>query len=80
MEPVTSKIAYYDVKIPENLGESKDNELNNELLNEDVFIRFIDTPGFDTKKDVKITKCEIENIFKNFERGKEHIPVILYFL
>ena len=80
MEPVTSKIAYYDVKIPENPGEHEDNELNNALLNEDVFIRFIDTPGFDTKKDVRITKGEIEKIFNDFENGKEHIPVILYFL
>lgn len=80
MEPVTSKIAYYDVKIPENQGDNNDNELNNELLNEDVFIRFIDTPGFDTKKDVQITKDEIEKIYKDFKNGKEHIPVILYFL
>ena len=80
MEPVTSKIAYYDVKIPENPEETGNNELNNDLLNEDVFIRFIDTPGFDTKKDVKITKEEIEKIFNKFENGKERVPVILYFL
>ena len=80
MEPVTNKVAYYDVKFPENPREILNNELNNPLLNEEVFIRFIDTPGFDTKKDVDKTKDELENIFEKFEEGKERIPVILYFL
>ena len=80
MEPVTSKVAYYDVNFPETPRENLNNELNNPLLNEEVFIRFIDTPGFDKKKDVNKTKNELENIFEKFEEGKEHIPVILYFL
>ena len=54
--------------------------MNNPLLNEKVFIRFIDTPGFDTGRDVRITKREIEKIFEDFDKGKERIPVILYFL
>lgn len=71
MEPTTNKSTYYDVKIPENPGDSGDNELNNKLLNEDIFIRFLDTPGFDTKNDVQIEKDEIEKIFFNFEKGKK---------
>ena len=46
--------------MPDNPEETGNNELNNDLLNEDVNIRFIDTLRFDTKKDVKITKEEIE--------------------
>ena len=76
--PVTSKAAYYDVKIPgKNDNES---EINNNLLKEEAYIRFIDTPGFDEKKDVEISIKEVNNIFKRFEEGKERIPVILYFL
>ena len=71
VEPVTSKAAYYDIKIPGN-DNNHDMGINNSLMQGDAYIRFIDTPGFDTNKDV--------SIFEKFEEGKERIPVILYFL
>ena len=49
-------------------------------MEEEAYIRFIDTPGFDEKKDVEISIKEVNKIFKSFEGGKERIPVILYFL
>ena len=78
VEPVTSKAAYYDVKIPGNSEQI--NEIKSTLLNEEAYFRFIDTPGFDQKKDVEIAISEIKNIFEKFEAGKERIPVILYFI
>ena len=79
VEPVTSKASYYDIKIP--CGKDNNNiEINNNLFNEEAYFRFIDTPGFDQKKDVDIAIKEVNNIFKSFEEGKERIPVILYFL
>lgn len=79
VEPVTSKASYYDIKIP--CGKDNNNmEINNNLFNDEAYFRFIDTPGFDQKKDVDIAIKEVNNIFKSFEEGKERIPVILYFL
>ena len=78
VEPVTSKAAYYDVLIPGE--ENTQSEIKNKLLNEDAYFRFIDTPGFDQKKDVDISIKEVNNIFDAFEKGKERIPIILYFL
>ena len=77
-EPVTSKTASYDVKIP---GQ-KSNEIkeNNEGFNQEAYIRFIDTPGFDLEKDIDNAFNEIKTIFSNFKAGKENIPIILYFL
>jgi GTP-binding protein EngB required for normal cell division len=78
VEPVTSKVSYYDIKIP--CSEDNNMGIDNNLLKEDAYFRFIDTPGFDQKKDVNIAIKEIDDIFKKFEEGKERIPVILYFL
>ena len=78
VEPVTSKVSYYDIKIP--CREDNNMGIDHNLLKEDAYFRFIDTPGFDQKKDVNIAIEEIDNIFKKFEEGKERIPVILYFL
>ena len=78
LEPVTTKAAYYDVKIPGN--NNSETEINHSLLKADAYIRFIDTPGFDQEKDVKIAIKEVNEIFTKFEEGKERIPVILYFL
>lgn len=75
--PVTSKSAYYDVKIP---GNEINIELEHKDLRQDAFIRFIDTPGFDLEKDVEIALNEIKKIFEVFKEGKERIPVILYFM
>ncbi len=82
VEPVTSKAAYYDIKIPGNPVNINHNNfgINNTLLNTEAYIRFIDTPGFDQNKDVEIAINEVNHIFKSFEEGKERIPVILYFL
>ncbi len=78
-EPVTSQSAYYDVKIP---GDG-----NNEILIEDdngieqeAYIRFVDTPGFDLEKDINIALNEIKRIFKDFDEGKEKVPVVLFFM
>lgn len=76
VEPVTTKAAYYDVKISGNA----DIGIDNDLLKQDAYIRFIDTPGFDRNKDIEISINEVKNIFRGFEEGKERIPVILYFL
>lgn len=82
VEPVTTKEAYYDVKIPGNPVNINvnNNGINNSLLNTDAYIRFIDTPGFDKKHDVEIAINAVNKIFKKFEEGKERIPAILYFL
>ena len=74
--PVTSKPAYYDVKIPGNSNE----KIDNDILKQDAYIRFIDNPGFDLEKDINITKKEIEKIYNDFKEGKERIPVVLYFI
>lgn len=76
-DPVTSKSADYDVKIP---GQKAETQENNEELRQEAFIRFIDTPGFDLEKDIDTAYKEIKTIFKNFTDGKENIPVILYFM
>ena len=76
VEPVTSKAAYYDVKISGNNNILK----NNNFIKTYDYIRFIDTPGFDEQKDVDIATKEINNIFQNYEEGKERKPIILYFL
>ena len=58
VEPVTSKAAYYDIKIPGN-DNNHDMGINNSLMQGDAYIRFIDTPGFDTNKDVNIAIKEV---------------------
>ena len=63
VEPVTSKASYYDVKIPGNPININNIGINNSLLNTDAYIRFIDTPGFDQNKDVKIAVREVDKIF-----------------
>ena len=75
--PVTSKSAIYDVRIP---GKETEIPINNKNLRQEAFIRFIDTPGFDLEKDVENALNEINRIFKEFKDGKERIPVILYFM
>ena len=78
-KPVTSKSAYYDVKIP---GQNS-NEISIPSDSQDyqeAFFRFIDTPGFDVDKDTDIALNEIKTVFKNFKDGKEKIPIILYFI
>ena len=54
--PITSKNAYYDVKIPGNDNGDAD------IDNEEAFIRFIDTPGFVLEKDIDRALKEIKNI------------------
>ena len=76
--PVTSKSAYYDVKIPGN--DNGDAEFDNDGLRQEAFIRFIDTPGFDLEKDIDIAQKEIRNIYLDFKEGKERIPVVLFFI
>lgn len=76
--PVTSQSAVYDVKIPGNAN--KENQINDLYLEQEAYVRFIDTPGFDLEKDIDIAKKEIEKIYKNFKEGKERIPVVLYFI
>ena len=77
-DPITSKSAYYDVKIPGN----GDNEvlMVDEGIIQEAYIRFVDTPGFDLEKDIKIALKEIERIFNDFKDGKEKVPVILFFM
>lgn len=77
-QPVTSKSAYYDVKIPGN--DNGDVDIDNDGLRQEAFIRFIDTPGFDLEKDIDIAQKEINNIYQDFKEGKERIPVVLYFI
>ena len=76
--PVTSKSAYYDVKIPGN--ENDEFKIDNNALRQEAYIRFIDTPGFDLEKDIDITRNNIEKIYSDFKEGKIRIPVILYFI
>jgi len=75
--PVTSKSAIYDVRIP---GNETEIQLDNKELKQEAFIRFIDTPGFDLEKDIDIALNEIKRIFQEFKDGKERIPVVLYFM
>jgi ribosome biogenesis GTPase A len=75
--PVTSKSAICDVRIP---GNETEIQLDNKELKQEAFIRFIDTPGFDLEKDIDIALNEIKRIFKEFKDGKERIPVVLYFM
>ncbi len=75
--PVTSKSAIYDVRIP---GNEIEIQLDNKELKQEAFIRFIDTPGFDLEKDIDIALNEIKRIFQEFKEGKERIPVVLYFM
>ena len=77
-DPITSKSAYYDVKIPGN----GDNEvlMVDEGIIQEAYIRFVDTPGFDLEKDIKIALDEIKRIFNDFKEGKEKVPVILFFM
>jgi ribosome biogenesis GTPase A len=60
--PVTSQSAVYDVKIPGNAN--KENQINDLYLEQEAYVRFIDTPGFDLEKDIDIAKKEIEKIYK----------------
>ena len=77
-DPVTSKSACYDIKIPgQNNDEFQDMA---EGLYQEAFFRLIDTPGFDLEKDIDNALNEIKNIFKGFKDGKENIPIILYFM
>ena len=76
--PVTSKSAYYDVKIPGNENDAF--KIDNNALRQEAYIRFIDTPGFDLEKDIDITRNNIEKIYSDFKEGKIRIPVILYFI
>ena len=78
VEPVTSKVAYYDIKL-KGINDNR-LEINNNQLKNDAYIRFIDTPGFDQKKDIETIYKEINSIFYSYEEGKERIPIILYFL
>ena len=77
-EPVTSKSAFYDVKIP---GKD-DNEILmvDEGIIQEAYLRIVDTPGFDLEKDIKIALNELKRIFQDFREGKEKIPVILFFM
>ena len=77
-EPVTSKSAFYDVKIP---GKD-DNEafmVDGGIIQE-AYLRIVDTPGFDLEKDIKIALNELKRIFQDFREGKEKIPMILFFM
>ena len=65
--PVTSKSAIYDVKIP---GNEINIPLDNKNLKQEAFIRFIDTPGFDLEKDIDNALKEINKIFKLFKELK----------
>ena len=47
---------------------------------QEAYIRIVDTPGFDLKKDIKIALDEITRIFNDFKEGKEKVPVILFFM
>ena len=77
-EPVTSQSAYYDVKIP---GDDENEILiADDGIEQDAYIRFVDTPGFDLEKDIKIALNEIKRIFKDFEEGREKVPVVLFFM
>ena len=77
-EPVTSKSAFYDVKIP---GKD-DNEILmvDEGIIQEAYLRIVDTPGFDLEKDIKIALNELKRIFQDFREGKEKVPVILFFM
>ena len=77
-DPVTTKSAIYDVKIPGD--ENIDYQIDDERLKQEAFIRFIDTPGFDLKKDADTALNEIKRTYKDFKEGKERIPIVLYFL
>lgn len=77
-DPVTSKSAYYDIKIPGN--ETVTHETEDEELKQEIFIRFIDTPGFDLEKDLDNALNEIQRIFNDFKEGKERLPIVLYFM
>lgn len=68
-EPVTSKSAVYDVKIPGN--DSQSIQIDDERLKQDAFIRFIDTPGFDLEKDIEISLKEIKKISMILEKERK---------
>ena len=75
---VTTKSSIYDVKIPGNNYE--EHQIDTDVIKQEAYLRFIDTPGFDLEKDIDIVQKEINEIFKEFKEVKERIPVILYFL
>ena len=70
--PVTSKSAIYDVKIP---GNEINIPLDNKNLKQEAFIRFIDTPGFDLEKDIDNALKEINKIFKLFKMEKKEFQL-----
>lgn len=80
VEPDTNKAIFYNIKIVGSEVENNDMEINNDLLKQEAYIRFIDIQGFDQSIDVATSINTVENIFNNFEEGKERIPIILYFL
>ena len=49
-------------------------------MNQEAYIRFIDTPGFDLEKDIDVALEGIKRIFNDFHDGKEKVPVVLYFM
>ena len=77
-EPVTSKSAFYDVKIPGN-DDSEVLMVDDGIIQE-AYLRLVDTPGFDLEKDIKIALNELKRIFHDFKEGKEKVPVILFFM
>lgn len=77
-DPVTSKSAIYDVKIPGK--DDNDILMVDDGIIQEAYLRIVDTPGFDLQKDIKIALNELKRIFQDFKEGKEKIPVILFFM
>ena len=77
-DPVTSKSAIYDVKIPGK--DDNDVLMVDDGIIQEAYLRIVDTPGFDLEKDIKIALNELKRIFQDFKEGKEKIPVILFFM
>ena len=77
-DPVTSKSAIYDVKIPGK--DDNDILMVDDGIIQEAYLRIVDTPGFDLEKDIKIALNELKRIFQDFKEGKEKIPVILFFM
>jgi len=76
LDSVTTKSSIYDIKLP---GKENTLQLTTDELKEEAYIRIIDTPGFNLEKEIDIAFNEIKNIYESFKKGKERIPIILFF-
>ena len=76
LDSVTTKASFYDIKLP---GKDNTIQSNTDELKEEAYIRIIDTPGFNLEKEIDVAFNEIKNIYNSYKKGKERIPVVLFF-